>query len=365
MIPVDLKDDPELKRIYSEGKARDFAIEKLKQGYSPLDAIRSIQYTLPLPVPLKRPEIKAIVREAMREFKAAVRSKITMDPADFRRRMVAEVKAWGQSAHFRLGIPKVDEQFGGGIYPGEIMVIYGSEGSMKTSLVLNGISDYIGRTSGVCLYFSMDMEGTKVETRRVMRMMGCDENTALYHMAKGSPEYREADERLQEADDGRFLLVEGEQTIKSMEEIIKVEIPDVVVIDYITAIDGYRSDLDCTRDVMPKIKEWARREKTAFVLLNQMSRAEKSNQRKGETGNGMGGSIVEQRADVVLSLFKDQRQDGDMPAIILTTVKNRRGLSGRSYSLEYRGYCMEFTGRAAAAFREKKQAPVFKAGSEF
>lgn len=363
---IDLKDDPELMRIYSEGKARDFATEKLKQGFSPLDTIRSIQYTLPLPVPLRRHEIKAIVRDALREFKANVRSQIVMDPAEFRRRLVAEVKAWGRSAQFRLGIPKVDEQYGGGLYPGEIMVIYGSEGSMKTSLVLNGISDYIARTSGVVVYFSMDMDGTKVEVRRIMRTLGCDENTAIDQMQRGTDDYREADERLQEADDGRFLLIEGDQTIKSIEEIIKVEIPDVVVMDYLTAVDGnYRSDYDCTRDVMPKIKQWARKEKMAFVLLNQMSRAEKANQRKGDTGNGMGGAIVEQRADIVLSLFKDLRPDGEMPAIILTTVKNRRGLNGRSFSLEYRGHCMEFTGRAAPALREKKQEPVFRAGAEF
>lgn len=361
---IDLKDDPEMLKLYAEGKAHEIAVQRINNGASPLDAIRSIQYTT-LPAPLKRDEIKAIVREVMREIKAGVHRQITMDPAEFRRRMVAEVKAWGGSAQFRLGIPKIDEQYGGGIYPGEVMVIFGSEGSMKTSLVLNGISDYLSRTKGVVLYLSIDMEGTKIEVRRVMRMLGCDENTAREQMRDLTPDYREADERLEELDDGRFLLIEGDQTLKSIDEILKVEIPDVVVIDYVTAIDGYRSDLECTHAVIPQIKAWARKEKITFVLLNQMSRAEKSNQRKGDTGNGMGGAIVEQRADIVLSLFKDFRPDGEQPAIILTTVKNRRGVNGRSYSLEYRGHSMEFTGRAALAQREKKIEPIFVQGAEF
>ena len=134
----------------------------------------------------------------------------------------------------------------------------------------------------------------------------------------------------------------------------------MVVIDYLTAVSGYQSELECTRSVMPVIKELARSEKITFLLLNQMSRMEKINQKNGVTmGNGMGGSIVEQRADFVYSLLKDAPIDGHSN-LVLTVAKNRRGLNGKSFALEYRGHSMTFTGRSAEVLRQKPQQAVFE-----
>lgn len=355
----DYWDSPEMMDIVAEGKAREIARKAISQGASPLNAIRMIQYATDLPVKMKRPEIKAIVREVIKEAKAKVAEPVTTDPTVYRHRLAAEVKAWGKSSQFRLGIPKVDEQYGGGIYPGEVMTIVGAEGSMKTSLVLGGIQDYISRTQGVVLYLSMDMDATKMETRRLMRVMGCSETMAYEHIANGTDDYKEAVAKLEENDDGRFLLVEGDQTIKTIDDLIKVEIPDVVVFDYLTCVQGYRNEYEVTQQVMPYIKRIAREERITFVLLNQMSRMEKANQRAGLTdGNGMGGSHVEQKSDIVLALLKDAPQEG-LKHIILTVGKNRRGTNGKSFDLEYYGQTMEFTGRSAEVMREKPQKPVF------
>lgn len=359
MAMTDFELDPIVLKDISLDRATEEARRLLSMGFAPLDAIRAITYTIELPSKLSRSEIKQAVRTALREVSKDVKQVVITDPAEYRARLVAEVKSWGNMAQFRLGIPGVDEQYSGGIYPGEVAVLVGSEGSMKTSLTLHAIDDYLRHTQGLVLYFSLDMEASKVELRRIMAKMDCSERMAMAQMVAGTDEYMEAVEALDEYG-GRFLIVDGQWTLKRMVDLIRTEIPDVVVIDYLTAVDGYQSELECTRAVMPVIKELARSDKITFFLLNQMSRMEKINQRNGvTTGNGMGGSIVEQRADFVFSLLKDAPIDGHSN-LVLTIAKNRRGLNGKSFALEYRGHSMTFTGRSAEVLRQKPQQAVFE-----
>lgn len=358
MAMTDFELDPIVLKDISLDRATEEARRLLSMGFAPLDAIRAITYTIELPSKLSRSEIKQAVRTALREVSKDVKQVVITDPAEYRARLVAEVKSWGNMAQFRLGIPGVDEQYSGGIYPGEVAVLVGSEGSMKTSLTLHAIDDYLRHTQGLVLYFSLDMEASKVELRRIMAKMDCSERMAMAQMVAGTDEYMEAVEALDEYG-GRFLIVDGPWTLKKMVDLIRLEIPDVVVIDYLTAVSGYQSELECTRDVMPVLKDLARTEKITFFLLNQMSRMEKINQKNGVTmGNGMGGSIVEQRADFVFSLLKDAPIEGHSN-LVLTVAKNRRGLNGKSFALEYRGHSMTFTGRSAEVVRQKPQQAVF------
>ena len=357
MIPLEM--DPEVQRDYSLAKATDEARKYLGMGLAPIDAIRAILYTTQLPIELSRDEIKNCVRTALKEGKKNVREVVVTSPVEYRTKLLAEIKSWGDMAQFRLGVPLVDEQYGGGIYPGEVAVLVGSEGSMKTSLTLHAIDDYLRHTKGLVLYFSLDMEASKVELRRIMAKMDCSEKMAIAQMVGNTTDYNEAIGEL-DAYDNRFLIVDGPWTLKKMVDLIRLEIPDVVVIDYLTAVSGYQSELECTRDVMPVLKDLARTEKITFFLLNQMSRMEKINQKAGVTmGNGMGGSVVEQRADFVFSLLKDAPIEGHSN-LVLTVAKNRRGLNGKSFALEYRGHSMTFTGRSAEVVRQKPQQAVFE-----
>lgn len=357
MIPLEL--DPEVLKDVSIDRATEEARRYLSMGFAPLDAIRAITYTVKLPMELSRDEIKGAVRVALKEAKKNVTHVVVTDPVEYRARLLAEIKSWGNMAQFRMGIPNVDEQYAGGIYPGEVAVLVGSEGSMKTSLTLHAIDDYLRNTKGLVLYFSLDMEASKVELRRIMSKMDCTEKLAMAQMVAGTDTYAEAVGEL-DAYGNRFLLVDGQWTLPMMVDLIKTEIPDVVVVDYLTAVSGYQSELECTRAVMPVLKELARSEKITFLLLNQMSRMEKINQKNGVTmGNGMGGSIVEQRADFVYSLLKDAPIDGHSN-LVLTVAKNRRGLNGKSFALEYRGHSMTFTGRSAEVLRQKPQQAVFE-----
>ena len=218
MIPLEL--DPEVLKDVSIDRATEEAKRYLSMGFAPLDAIRAITYTVNLPMKLSRNEIKQAVRVALKEAKKNVSEPVITDPAEYRARLLAEVKSWGNMSQFRLGVPLVDDQYAGGIYPGEVAVLVGSEGSMKTSLTLHTIDDYLRHTQGLVLYFSLDMEATKVELRRIMAQMDCSEKMALAQMVGGTDGYAEAVETLDSYGD-RFLLVDGPWTISKMVDLIK------------------------------------------------------------------------------------------------------------------------------------------------
>ena len=77
-------------------------------------------------------------------------SVIPSDSADHMRILRAEGESWDSMEGMGFGIYDLDRAFGG-LYPGEVMAI-GAPGSMKTSLALNAVDDYLERYNDKCLF---------------------------------------------------------------------------------------------------------------------------------------------------------------------------------------------------------------------
>ena len=282
------------------------------------------------------------------------------------RRRTQTVKDWSSETAFVFGIHELDS-LTQGVQPGEIMILNGSQGSMKTSLVLSGVENALSRKMSV-QFFSLDMHMGELQERRLQRRLECSQRRLHEMIREGDPAVAAAEDDIYQADNKRFHLCGNVGshcwTVKELVRDVKIKMPHVLVIDYLTLLRRpEQSDLDCANEAMPTLKGLAHECGVRIIILSQMSRSAKRDQQGGAIGgHAKGGGIIEELAHSEIELFKDIDPDGDRGKIIATISKNRRGPSGRSFELEYKPECMTFTGYASRVQRTGRAAnkPLFE-----
>jgi replicative DNA helicase len=363
--------DPETKRFIFEDLLKDRAREYCQKGYKPADM-------LPLLLAenkragkiLNLQQIKRLAVQTIAEERENLKpGSLGLTPLEASvRQLKDEVAGWGSSFNFEFGIQALDESFGG-VVPGETLVLVGAQGSMKTSLLLNGIEHYIKTIKDAkVLLFSLDMPARATTGRLLCRRLKVNEKQLWRYLNDKDEEYLAAEQSLIR-DLGHSLVLKENNvghrhTIDMVRREIELEMPTLVAIDYLTKLKRRnQSDLDCVSECMPDLVEMAAEYGIQMILLSQMSRTAKTAQATGVAtgGNAKGGGDVEDMANAVIDLFRDYPDGpGNPPKIIATVSKTRRGVSGKTFALGYWGTWMEFDGSAKTAERDKERKPLFK-----
>ncbi len=349
-----------------------FTEDYYKRGLKPYEILLQLRDDVnKVGTPLSQSKVWQIVVQAYREcircnnLDEALNNFYIANPSEYLNKYADETRTWRKVPLLRTGIDKLDNSSGGGLLPGQLLVITGGEGSMKTSLALKMIETYLKEVQETVLFFSLDMEAERIVFRRLLPLMGMGYKSAINEMQKGTDEYRDAVAKREEIDNGNFRIVDGTHDLEKIKTVIEFEAPSVVVIDYLTCIEGFRNELDSARESIKRIREWKREYGITFITLNQLSEASKANQRQGYLNPpAMGGGSSQQAADVKIDLFKDMpSQDEEWlqtkPRIIATISKTRDEVAGRSFDLEYSGQTMSFTGNCKEVFRLKEQKAIF------
>lgn len=289
-------------------------------------------------------------------------SVIPSDSADHMRILRAEVESWDSMEGMGFGIYDLDRAFGG-LYPGEVMAIVGAPGSMKTSLALNAVDDYLERYNDKCLFFSLDMPARTIQARRMIRVMNCFQSE-LYELIKNKdPRVEEAQKKIIASDRGRFKLIGKPKGGKhySWDQIRDITIqvaPELLIIDYLTLIGSYRNELEAVYDLIPKIKGLADDFGIAVMMLSQMGRSSRAAQKGGSGGHAAGGHYVEDAADVEIELLKEDTDDYT-PAIVATVTKTRKSASGGNYALGFIPRTLSFKATTTKVERAKAPTKIF------
>ncbi|HHV52374.1 MAG TPA: AAA family ATPase [Synergistaceae bacterium] len=342
----------EARRLFSAGVKADEMVPHLASKASQID------------IAFSKTELRRIVAKAVaEESKLYVTSPTT---AAYIRDLADEIKSWQEAECFSFGIRALDDAFGN-LYPGELLVVVGAQGTMKTSLLLSGLENYIATTDGNVLFFSLDMTPEEIMERRLMRAMNVNAAMLREHVRRESSEFKRASQMLNNADGGRFIVLGNKSASRFTAESLCREIcsrmPSLVAIDYLTLLRGNKqSDLDCVNEAMPMLKAIAQEYGVMMVILSQMGRASKQLQASGSlySGSAKGGGIVEELANAQIDIIKDASTDEHTPPRIIAIVsKTRRGVAGRAFELEYDGPTMSFTGRATAVRRVSPPKQIF------
>jgi KaiC/GvpD/RAD55 family RecA-like ATPase len=285
------------------------------------------------------------------------------------------VKGWRGHPAVEFGIFALDVAFGG-IYPGEICVVAGTPGSMKTSLALHAVEDFVARTDQFACYYSLDMPRAMIAERLAIRESGICERDFRLQLADGMPQAIEAQKSVYRRY-GERLAIKGHSvgdymTVDTMLHDAAARMPGLVVVDYLTRLKpAGQSDLEFIEPAMNKIHSFASMYQIPFLVLTQMSRASRSDQAAGRVGgHSRGGGIVEELAYTEIELQKQympegETMEGDSDPIIASVTKARHGVAGQSYFLEKDGELMKFTGRAIRVTRASKKKAAFKTSRDY
>ena len=295
----------------------------------------------------------------------------TASPTYHLNRRIKAVQSWSENYSFGLGIEALDA-ITGGCLPAELFVISGAQGSMKTSLLLGAIERAIVNGLKV-LFFSLDMSCGEVMERRLQRRLNCSQFQVEDMIRRRDPRIAQLQRQIEQEDAEYFFLYGNDSgkmwDIDSLLKSALAIMPDVLAIDFLTLLrKPGQDDLQCADECMRLLKQFAQQYSVRVVILSQMSRASKREQFAGVVGgHSKGGGIVEELCHSEVELFGDNPvNQGDLPRIIATVTKARRGRAGVSYELEYRPNCIAFTGNAYRVEREKKATkPVFSITHSF
>lgn len=331
-----------------------------EKGLSSQEAKRVLRYAARGLLPADRVEM-AMDRGALLLKKPDAKETVLKagSPAEHRKRLECNVRSRNSLESVRINIAAIDSVLPGGIRRGEALQLVGGEGSMKTSLLLHMLGDALARGIRV-LFFSLDMSPQRIETRRLALAMRQGERSVEEHIRMDTAEYRGALKRLAEQDE-LLNIIGGPLTVGQMRSAIVAVNPDVVCLDYITAVSGYKSELETAREVGACVRRWRDRWGLAFVLLSQVSRQAKLDQRGGAVGShAMGGSTFEQLVDYEIELIKDvPLPDKNTPRLIATVTKNRQGPNMKSFEIFPNFPEMSFQTYAVPVERAAVRKPLF------
>lgn len=259
---------------------------------------------------------------------------------------------------FRFGIDLLDDAMSGGVMRKQILSIIGAPNCMKTSLLLNGVADWIDRGNQRVTFFSLDMDVVFIMQRLIMRELRCGWNVFESLRRARTDEYRTAEKRVIDRYQGKLHIIANGGKRINLDDVckhIRYIKPDVVVIDYLTLLkdpfDRQQSDYDIANRGMALLQEYTRTHQCITVIVSQMSMESRREQERGGVPAARGGGIVSEIADVELALYKKKDFCADINGcyqthIIAQITKNRKGESGRYFDLDFKGASMLFTGMA-------------------
>jgi len=205
------------------------------------------------PARVERAIDRALLQEKYSDVEA--RFEKAANPAHHRELLEEAVRRRGSLETLRLNIEELDALIndGAGIGLGEVLHIVGGEGGLKTSLLLHALIDYVER-GGRALFLSLDMHPQKIEERLYRRLLNCGQAQVVEHIRLNTPEYRMAKEARAMQDDG-LSIMGGPMDLRQIENAILASDADVVALDYVTAIDGFKDELTAARSVSKKFRE--------------------------------------------------------------------------------------------------------------
>jgi hypothetical protein len=288
------------------------------------------------------------------------------------RRMIeleSYLRSWEDFPRFGFGIRALEDATGG-ILPGEICVLTGAPGTMKTSLALCAVDNFVSRTEeGLVYYCSVDMAPREITFRIMERESQIPQAVLSSMRSRNDPEILAIRKSISGKYDKR-LIIKGHTDTKQMtiDDLLRHCLkrqPQLIVIDYFTRLkQPGQSDLEFVESAMPQILTFTHQYQASFLILSQMSRTSRAEQATGRIGgHSKGGGVVEELAHTEIELFQ-QPVEGDKPMVIAAVTKARRGIAGQYFSLDYDGPIKRFSGSARKMSKAVQKRAIFEPSND-
>lgn len=246
-------------------------------------------------------------------------------------------------AGYPTGFADLDA-YTGGLQPGSLTIIAARPSMGKTAFAINIAQFGGGDTNRPVLIFSLEMPAEQL----VVRMLSAEASVNLSALSKGTFDTNDFD-RVKEACDilaRRNIFINDDSNLSAIDfrtrcRRFKTRHPDLalVIVDYLQLMssgdgrpDGRQQEVS---DISRMLKVTARELKCPIVALSQLSRAvESRNDKKPQLSDLRDSGAIEQDADVVLLLFREdyygetENNDETNSKADIRVAKNRNGGTG-------------------------------------
>lgn len=238
------------------------------------------------------------------------------------------------------GLLDLDKKLGGGLFPGDLVVLGARPGVGKTSL-LEAIANHIGHSSNV-LFCSAEMNMESLSDRDVAGQIGVpvetvrfgnyDDDTMTAILDKALPWIEE--QKIYHLDFSRNFQINTANIYQTAYELKERQGLSLIVVDYLGLLtDRYgNNNNDRIGYITRTLKEMAMTLDVPLVAAHQLNRGLESREEKRPQMQDLRDSgNVEQDADVILFLYREnyyKMNINDNIAEVLI-AKNRQGTSGR------------------------------------
>lgn len=218
------------------------------------------------------------------------------------------------------GFRDLDEKLGGGMRGSELIIVAGRPSMGKTAFSMC-IGGNVAQAGGVVLVFELEMSAESLHQRNIARIGGIP----LSHVLDGKKMTDEDWPRLTHAVQvmSEMQMLVDDQSGTTLEEIVSRSRSikrrcglDLVVVDYLGLMTGGTNENQNLRiaSYTAGLKGLAKQLDVPVVLLSQLSRdVEKRPNKRPIMADLRDSGAIEQDADVILFIYRDQVYNPDSP----------------------------------------------------
>lgn len=314
-------------------------------------------------------EIIAVAQERLEPL-AEVRSFAPKEVGPILTSIVEEIDARFHGAELPVvstGFRDLDAKLGGGLRGSELIVVAGRPSMGKTAFSM-AVAGNIAQDGGVVLIFSLEMSGKALHQRNLARVGGI----RLDHVLDGKKIVDEDWPRLTHAVSvmSEMQMLIDDQSSLSLAEIVsrsrttkrRAGRLDLILVDYIGLMTGGSEERQDLRigSYSAGLKGLAKQLDVPVIALSQLNRdLEKRSNRRPQMSDLRDSGAIEQDADIILFLYRDEvydRDSSDAGTAEVIVGKQRNGETG-PVRLAFQGEFQRFADLAPGYVPVPRKAP--------
>lgn len=315
-------------------------------------------------------EIIAAAQERLEPL-AEVRSFAPKEVGPILTSIVEEIDARFHGAELPVvstGFRDLDSKLGGGLRGSELIVVAGRPSMGKTAFSM-AVAGNIAQSGGVVLIFSLEMSGKSLHQRNIARVGGIRLDHVLDGKKIVDDDWPRLTHAVQVMSDMQMLI--DDQSGLSLAEIVSRSRTvkrqsgrlDLILVDYIGLMSGGTSERQDLRigSYSAGLKGLAKQLDVPVIALSQLNRGvEQRPNKRPSMGDLRDSGAIEQDADVVLMLYRDEVYNPDTPdrgTAEIIVGKQRNGETG-PVRLAFAGEYQRFADLAPGYMPAARQEPA-------
>ena len=269
-----------------------------------------------------------------------LKSMVDLDNVYTPERMIAEYEAYIddlQKNRFITGIQEIDKRIRG-VAGGETLFIIARAGCFKTAVLQNLLRNYVQHSSWGAAFFSIEMPVASIAERYheiISGIKGKEVEEAYESSKQGYPEATEhLKKEFREGIKGIYVIPSS-VSVKEVIQYIKIIEAEyrqkigIIGIDYLGLMDSDgKGEYEKVSNISRELKSMAKLTNLPVIAICQTSRKAGSGETEVSLDMGRGSGAIEENADFVLGLFRDEED------VICKILKNRKGNIGTCWALE-------------------------------